>query len=63
MKAWKRVDTYIQGQSAIVYDNDTGFILGKVNGQWVMENFDGDIVETAKTLKELKAKYQQWYTD
>ena len=58
---WKRINSYIQEQATTVYTNDTGYTLGKVNGEWVMEDFDGKVVERAETLTKLKAKYQQWY--
>ena len=63
MSKWRRITSYIQQQPAIVYANDTAFTLGKVDGKWVMEDFDSNVVETAPTLRQLKEIYNAWYAE
>lgn len=62
-KSWKKMNSYLLGKETEVHTNDSGYTFGKVDGKWVMVDFDDEVVHTGKSAAEMKRYYQSWLTE
>ena len=62
-KSWKKIRSYILGQEADVYTNDSGYTFGKVDGKWVMVDFDDEVIHTGKSAAEMKRYFNSNLTE
>lgn len=62
-KTWKKIKSYLLGKEAEVYTNDSGYTFGKVDGKWVMVDFDDEIVYKGKSAADMKQYYDSWLSE
>lgn len=67
-KGWKKINSYLLGEPAEVYTNDSGYTFGKVNhgkhaGKFVMVNFDDEVIHVDKSAAAMKRHYKDWFTE
>lgn len=62
-KGWKKIRSYILGQETDVYTNDSGYTFGKVDGKWVMVDFDDEVIHTGKSAAEMKRYFDSNLTE
>lgn len=62
-KGWKKITSYLLGKETEVFTNDSGYTFGKVDGKWVMVDFDDNVVHTGKSAAEMKRHYNSWLTE
>ena len=62
-KTWKKINSYLLGKPAEVYTNDSGYTFGKVDGKWVMVDFDDEVIHTGKSAAEMKRYFNSNLTE
>ena len=62
-KTWKKIQSYLLGKPTTVYTNDSGYTFGKVDGKWVMVDFDDKVIHTGKSAADMKRHFDSWLSE